>query len=60
MDEKRPHNIPEQTPPDDINPTANRDISGEEDSIASPFVTPADVHDESDRPLGNPVTGGAL
>lgn len=50
----------EQKRPADVNPTADDAISGEEGSIASTFVKPANESGADDRPVVNPVTGGAF
>ncbi|RYG91678.1 MAG: hypothetical protein EON58_18825 [Alphaproteobacteria bacterium] len=50
----------EQKRPTDVNPTADDATVDEEDSIAPTFVKPADEKDASERPVVNPVTGGAF
>jgi hypothetical protein len=50
----------EQAPPRDVAPTeADRGVE-DEVSIAPTFVTPGETSENSDRPVVNPVTGGAF
>ncbi|KQS63175.1 hypothetical protein ASG39_14705 [Rhizobium sp. Leaf371] len=50
----------EQAKPDDVQPTADDTVARETPSIAPTFVKPEEVADESNRPVVNPVTGGAF
>jgi len=51
---------PEQRRPKDVSPIADSEKFGDEESMAPPLVQPAGAKDESERPIVNPVTGGAL
>ncbi|CZT35184.1 hypothetical protein [Rhizobium sp. 9140] len=50
----------EQKRPTDVNTTADDAAVDDNDSIAPTFAKPADEKDASERPVVNPVTGGAL
>ncbi|MCD7111631.1 hypothetical protein LRX75_21600 [Rhizobium sp. DKSPLA3] len=50
----------EQKRPNDIRPTADNAVADEKDAVAPTFVKPADEKDAGDRPVVNPVTGGAF
>lgn len=51
---------PEQKRPKDVSPTVEADKYADEESMAPPVVQPAGAKDESERPIVNPVTGGAI
>lgn len=50
----------EQKRPADVNPKAEEAVVDEGGTIASTFVKPANERDTDDRPVVNPVTGGAF
>jgi hypothetical protein len=51
---------PEQKRPADVSPSAEIERFTDEESMAPPVVQPAGAKDESERPIVNPVTGGAM
>lgn len=51
---------PEQRRPNDVSPQVDDEKFADEESMAPPTVQPAGARDESDRPIVNPVTGGAI
>lgn len=51
---------PEQKKPVDVHRPAGQDTSADEQSKAPPLVQPAGVKDSSEKPVVNPVTGGAI
>jgi len=51
---------PEQKRPRDVSPTPESERFADEESMAPPSVQPAGGKDESERPVVNPVTGGAI
>ncbi|MGV2085244.1 MULTISPECIES: hypothetical protein [unclassified Rhizobium] len=51
---------PEQKRPNDVSPRPNDEKFADEESMAPPTVQPAGSKDESERPIVNPVTGGAI
>lgn len=51
---------PEQKRPKDVSPTTDDEKFADEESMAPPTFQPAGAKDESERPIVNPVTGGAI
>ena len=51
---------PEQRRPKDVSPEIDDGKFADEESMASPAVQPSGAKDESERPIVNPVTGGAI
>jgi hypothetical protein len=51
---------PEQRAPKDVHKIAEKPEPGDDESVATPTVQPAGARDKSERPIVNPVTGGAL
>jgi hypothetical protein len=51
---------PEQRAPRDVHKIAENPEPGDDESVATPAVQPAGAKDKSERPIVNPVTGGAL
>jgi hypothetical protein len=60
MDTNDQNASPEQRPPEDVSPRVNDAKFADEESMAPPTVQPAGAKDESERPIVNPVTGGAI
>lgn len=50
----------EQKVPKDVNRSPGMPSHADEASVATPFIKPDHSKDENDRPVVNPVTGGAL
>lgn len=51
---------PEQKAPLDVNRPPGKASPADEQSKAPPLVQPPGAKDESERPVVNPVTGGAF
>ncbi|MCV9962273.1 hypothetical protein OIU34_10220 [Pararhizobium sp. BT-229] len=51
---------PEQKKPRDVHRPPGQPSNADETSKAPPAVQPAGAKDESEKPVVNPVTGGAL
>jgi len=51
---------PEQKKPRDVHRSPGQPSHADEKSKAPPAVQPAGAKDDSERPVVNPVTGGAL
>ncbi|WP_275787684.1 hypothetical protein [Pararhizobium gei] len=51
---------PEQKAPLDVHRPPGKPLPADGQSIAPPTVQPSGKADESDRPVVNPVTGGAF
>ncbi len=51
---------PEQKKPRDVHRPPGRSSHADEGSKAPPMIQPAGGKDESERPVVNPVTGGAI
>lgn len=54
------HDLPEQKKPHDVHRPPGEASHADETSKATPLVQPAGGKDEKERPVVNPVTGGAL
>ena len=51
---------PEQERPNDVSPKTDDEKFADEESMAPPTFQPAGAKDESERPIVNPITGGAI
>ncbi len=60
MDKDTHDRSSEQARPSDIHPEPGEPASKTEPPVAPPFAMPAGAEDEAERPVVNPVTGGAL
>lgn len=60
MDTNDQNASPEQRRPKDVSPKVDDEKFADGESMAPPTFQPPGAKDESERPIVNPVTGGAI